>query len=154
MKYGVLARIPVKGDLKENCEKVFARIEKADLEACQLVYKPEKYTVEDAEIIRESAAKHNVEISAQFLGYYDTNCPSGVPGPCDPIVDFMHTVIVEDFGHRGLAAVLVGGSLDIARKRGWRVRPICTYVQRYLDSHGGYENVVVSPGPVARRRGA
>lgn len=86
-----------------------------------------------------------------ILGYYDTNCPSGVPGPCDPIVDFMHTVIVEDFGHRGLAAVLVGGSLDIARRRGWRVRPICTYVQRYLDSHTGYENVVVKPGPVARR---
>ena len=74
MKYGVLARIPVGGDLKENCEKAFARIEKAGLEACQLVYKPEKYRVEDAEIIRESAAKHNVEISAQFLGYYDSNC--------------------------------------------------------------------------------
>lgn len=74
MKYGVLAKIPVTGDLKENCEKVFARIEKADLEACQLVYKPEKYRVEDAEIIKTSAAKHNVEISAQFLGYCDANC--------------------------------------------------------------------------------
>ncbi len=73
MKYGVLARIPLQGDLKENCEKAFARIENAGLEACQLVYKPEKYIVEDADIIRESAAKHNVEISAHFLGYHDTN---------------------------------------------------------------------------------
>ncbi len=73
MKYGVLARIPKYGDLSENCEKAFARIEKAGLEACQLVYKPEKYRIEDADIIRESAARHNVDISAQFLGYYDTN---------------------------------------------------------------------------------
>ncbi|MBM7459637.1 GNAT family N-acetyltransferase [Rhodococcus coprophilus] len=86
-----------------------------------------------------------------ILGYYDTNCPSGVPGPCDPVVDFMHTVIVEDFGHRGLAAVLVGGSLDIARQRGWRVRPVCTYVQRFLDGHAGYENVVVPIRPAARK---
>ncbi|KSZ60464.1 acetyltransferase [Rhodococcus pyridinivorans KG-16] len=79
-----------------------------------------------------------------ILGYYDFE---RAPSPNPPVVDFMHTVIVEDFGHRGLAAVLVGGSLDLARSRGWRVRPVCTYVQRFLSSHENYRDVVVALEP-------
>ncbi|WP_301849016.1 GNAT family N-acetyltransferase [Rhodococcus pyridinivorans] len=79
-----------------------------------------------------------------ILGYYDFE---RAPSPNPPVVDFMHTVIVEDFGHRGLAAVLVGGSLDLARRRGWRVRPVCTYVQRFLASHENYRDVVVPLEP-------
>ncbi|WP_241387622.1 GNAT family N-acetyltransferase [Rhodococcus sp. CH91] len=75
-----------------------------------------------------------------ILGYYDFE---RAVAPNRPVVDFMHTVIVEDFGHRGLAAVLVGGSLDLARKRGWQVRPVCTYVQRFLAAHENYRDVVV-----------
>lgn len=78
-----------------------------------------------------------------ILGYYDSDRASGVPGGFRPVVDFMHTVIVEDFGHRGLAAVLVGGSLDDARRRGWRVRPVCTYVQRFLSTNTDYRDVIV-----------
>jgi len=89
-----------------------------------------------------------------ILGYYDTERPSGIPGRNRPVVDFMHTVIVEDFGHRGLAAVLVGGSLDLARQRGWRVRPVCTYVQRFLASHPAYGSLMVPLASMARRAGA
>lgn len=78
-----------------------------------------------------------------ILGYYDTERPSGVPGGSHPVVDFLHTVIVEDFGHRGLAGVLVGGALDEARLRGWRVRPVCTYVQRFLAAHPDYLDLTV-----------
>ncbi|MEU5842340.1 GNAT family N-acetyltransferase [Rhodococcus sp. NPDC047139] len=88
-----------------------------------------------------------------ILGYYDFE---RVTAPNPPVVDFMHTVIVEDFGHRGLAAVLVGGSLDLARRRGWRVRPVCTYVQRYLASHENYRDIVVRlepQRPVPARKG-
>src|SRR5690606_21046242 len=31
-----------------------------------------------------------------ILGYYDSDRPSGVPGQGRPVVDFLHTVIVED----------------------------------------------------------
>jgi predicted GNAT family acetyltransferase len=85
-----------------------------------------------------------------ILGYFDSEHPAGVPGRGRPVVDFLHTVIVEDFGHRGLAGILVGGSLDIARRRGWRVRPVCTYVQRYLTSNPGYRDVIVPIEPVRR----
>ncbi|EME62199.1 GNAT family N-acetyltransferase [Rhodococcus sp. GXMU-t2271] len=87
-----------------------------------------------------------------ILGYFDTDRPSGVPGRNHPVVDFLHTVIVEDFGHRGLAGVLVGRSLDLARERGWRVRPVCTYVQRFLTAHPEYRDVVLPSGRTAARR--
>ena len=59
------------------------------------------------------------------------------------IVSFMHTVITEDFGHRGLAGVLVRGALDHARVYGWRVRPVCTYVQRFVADNPEYREVAV-----------
>ncbi|WP_068154884.1 GNAT family N-acetyltransferase [Rhodococcus phenolicus] len=86
-----------------------------------------------------------------ILGYFDTDRPSGVPGRHHPVVDFLHTVIVEDFGHQGLAGILVGRSLDIARRRGWKVRPVCTYVQRFLDTNPEYRDVIVPLEPVRRR---
>lgn len=85
-----------------------------------------------------------------ILGYYDFDRTTGIRGAPRPVVDFMHTVIVEDFGHRGLAAVLVKGALDSARERGWRVRPVCTYVQRFLGNHADYRDVVVPLEAVPR----
>lgn len=58
-----------------------------------------------------------------ILGYRDAG---------DGAVAFMHTVVKEEFGDRGWAAVLVRGALNTARDRGWRIVPICTYVRRYL----------------------
>ncbi|WP_137724053.1 GNAT family N-acetyltransferase [Prescottella subtropica] len=77
-----------------------------------------------------------------IVGYYDTT-PAGRRGPgAAPIVSFMHTVVVEDFGHRGLAAVLVRDALDRARGYGWRVRPVCTYVQRFVVAHPEYRDLM------------
>lgn len=67
MKLGTLLRI---NDVND-AEKSFARLKEFGFEACQLVYKPEKYTDESAEIIKNAAAKNGIEISAQFCGYYD-----------------------------------------------------------------------------------
>ncbi|MFC9787510.1 GNAT family N-acetyltransferase [Rhodococcus sp. NPDC127528] len=82
-----------------------------------------------------------------ILGYYelDTNAGAGVrvgrrSGP--PVVSFMHTVIVEDFGHRGLAAVMVQRALDAAREYGWKVRPVCTYLQRFIADNPQYQDML------------
>jgi len=56
----------------------------------------------------------------------------------------MHSVITEDFGHRGLAAVMVRGALDAARRYGWKVRPVCTYVQRFLAENPDYRDIAVA----------
>lgn len=71
MKYGTLVRIPVSDDLAAVCEEKFAHMEAAGMDACQLVYKPEVYVMEDADIIKEAADRHHIEISAQFCGFID-----------------------------------------------------------------------------------
>ncbi|MBC2639574.1 MULTISPECIES: GNAT family N-acetyltransferase [unclassified Rhodococcus (in: high G+C Gram-positive bacteria)] len=70
-----------------------------------------------------------------ILGYRDGDDIPGCTSEPGEVVAFMHTVVKEDFGGRGLAAILVAEALGWARNRGWRVRPICTYVQRYLASN-------------------
>lgn len=53
-------------------------------------------------------------------------------------VALMHTVVKEDYGGRGWAAVLVHEVLEECRVRGWRLHPVCTYVRRYLGEHPEY----------------
>ena len=69
MKYGTLVRIPEGEGLSEICAEKFGAIAKMGFEACQLVYKPEKYRIEDADVIRAAADANGIEISAQFCGY-------------------------------------------------------------------------------------
>ena len=67
MKFGTLVRLK---DLN-SCDESFQKVKELNLESCQLVYKPEKYVESDAEIIKASAQKHGIEISAFFAGYPD-----------------------------------------------------------------------------------
>ena len=72
MKYGTLVRIPETENISAACEEKFSRLQEMGMDACQLVYKPKTYTLEAADIIRECALRHGVEISAQFCGFYDS----------------------------------------------------------------------------------
>ena len=67
MKFGTLVRLQ---EVHES-EKAFANLHEMGLESCQLVYKPQTYSVQDAAIIKENAAKYGVEISAFFAGFQD-----------------------------------------------------------------------------------
>ncbi|WP_072690989.1 GNAT family N-acetyltransferase [Rhodococcus marinonascens] len=67
-----------------------------------------------------------------ILGYRDESEIPGFTTTSGEVIAFMHTVVKEEFGGRGLAAVLVREALESARTRGWKVRTICTYVQHYL----------------------
>lgn len=71
MKYGTLVRISETGDLAAICEEKFERLRRMGLDSCQLVYKPEIYKNEDADIIKAAAQKYGIEISAQFCGFRD-----------------------------------------------------------------------------------
>lgn len=77
-----------------------------------------------------------------IVGYFEVD-RSSKRGTRTHVVSFMHTVVTEDFGHQGLAAILVRRSLDSARSYGWKVKPVCTYVQRFLSANPEYSDVVV-----------
>lgn len=72
-----------------------------------------------------------------ILGYRRLDDLDGAPED-GAAVALMHTVVKEEYGGRGWAAVLVHEVLEEARCRGWRLHPVCTYVQRYLGTHTEY----------------
>ncbi len=68
MKFGKFLRLKN----IENTDAAFKEIVDKGFESCQLVYKPENYDLEEAKIIKAAAQKYNVDISAMFCGYYDS----------------------------------------------------------------------------------
>ena len=78
-----------------------------------------------------------------ILGYFEVGQYGQGPNR-QPIIGFMHTVITEDFGHRGLARALVEASLEAARDNGWKVRPVCSYVQRFLAGTTEFDDVIAA----------
>ncbi|MBY6414218.1 N-acetyltransferase [Rhodococcus sp. BP-252] len=77
-----------------------------------------------------------------IVGFYEFEGPAK-RGSRACVVSFMHTVVTEDFGHQGLAAILVRRSLDNARSYGWKVKPVCTYVQRFVSANPEYSDLMV-----------
>ncbi|MBO5219374.1 MAG: sugar phosphate isomerase/epimerase [Clostridia bacterium] len=71
MKYGTLVRIPETDNLAAVARDKFAALTAMGMDACQLVYKPAVYKMEDADIIRAAADAAGIEISAQFCGFRD-----------------------------------------------------------------------------------
>ncbi|MGX5659930.1 GNAT family N-acetyltransferase [Castellaniella ginsengisoli] len=58
------------------------------------------------------------------------------------VASFTHTGVPAAVGGRGIAADLVRAGLDTARARGWRVRPLCSYVAAYVKRHPEYQDLV------------
>ena len=53
----------------------------------------------------------------------------------DGVREFPHTVVASEFGGRGLAGTLVGEALQVTREEGLRVRPSCSFVAGYIQTH-------------------
>lgn len=67
MKIGTLVRIE---NINEADQK-FSDLENMGFSVCQIVYKPEVYNYEEADIIKDAAERHGVTVTAQFCGYND-----------------------------------------------------------------------------------
>jgi predicted GNAT family acetyltransferase len=52
-----------------------------------------------------------------------------------PRMAMTHTYVPPALEGRGIAAALVAEALAHARREGWRVRPLCSYVARYMQRH-------------------
>ena len=99
--------------------------------------------------IVDNAAQERFELHVAneligILGYaMETPGATAAEAGAGTQVAFMHTVIMEDHWNRGLAAELVEYALVQARDRGWRVRPVCTYVQRFLSKNPDFASLTV-----------
>jgi len=58
------------------------------------------------------------------------------------VIDLVHTSVPEALGGRGIAADLTRTALETARKQGWRVRPLCSYVAGYIRRKPEYQDLL------------
>jgi len=58
------------------------------------------------------------------------------------VASFTYTGVPDPVSGRGIAADLVHAGLETARARGWRVRPVCSYVAAYVRRHPEYEDLM------------
>lgn len=63
----------------------------------------------------------------------------------DGVMHLVHTGVPPALQGRGIAAALVQQALAEARRQGWRVRPVCSYVQAYLRRHPETRDLLEHP---------
>jgi uncharacterized protein len=54
----------------------------------------------------------------------------------------VHTEIDDARAGRGLASILVRGALDDIRARGLSIVPVCPFVERFIQKHQDYDDLV------------
>jgi predicted GNAT family acetyltransferase len=63
----------------------------------------------------------------------------------DDHVTFLHTIVDEAFGGRGLGSTLAAFALQDTVERGKRIVPICPFIGEYLESHREFDEHVDLP---------
>ncbi|HEY5173099.1 MAG TPA: GNAT family N-acetyltransferase [Acidimicrobiia bacterium] len=54
----------------------------------------------------------------------------------------VHTEVDEARAGHGLAGILVSGALDDVRRRRLCIVPVCPFVERYIERHPEYDDLV------------
>lgn len=60
------------------------------------------------------------------------------------VVDMPHTVVDESLRGRGLAGRVVEAALVDIDAAGYTVRPMCSYVERYIEAHEQFRSLVAN----------
>jgi uncharacterized protein len=62
----------------------------------------------------------------------------------EKVLDFVSTVVPMSQRHQGIGRELVKFALEYAREHGYRVRPVCPFVQHVVDEHPEYADVLTT----------
>jgi len=85
--------------------------------------------------IRHDRGTHRFEVTVEGV-------------PC--VLDYMlaeggmaitHTIVPAEAAGRGVAGELVRTALDYARSRGWKVAPLCSYADAWMQRHPDYADL-------------
>jgi uncharacterized protein len=60
------------------------------------------------------------------------------------VLAFFHTEVDPARRQRGLGSALVKGALDDARERGFKIVPICPFVEAFVHDHPDYADLAVA----------
>jgi len=65
----------------------------------------------------------------------------------DGVLGFPHTVITVPKRGAGYGSTLVGGALDDVRAKGRTIVPECPFVQRFVQEHPDYQDLLAPAAP-------
>ncbi len=60
------------------------------------------------------------------------------------VYDFYHTGVPKELEGRGVASALVKYGLDYARDNSWKINPSCPFVEKYIERHPDYQDLVAA----------
>jgi len=86
--------------------------------------------------ITQNTAKHRFELTIDGHTAFTEYAPK--PG----VIDFVHTVVPEALGGRGVGSKLVSGALDSVRAQGLKVIATCPFVAGYIAKHPEYQDLL------------
>ena len=64
-------------------------------------------------------------------------------GAVPPVMTIDHTGVPVVVRGQGMAAALVAAAFDVARQRGWRVQPACSYAAAWAHRHADATGAMV-----------
>jgi len=64
-------------------------------------------------------------------------------GPGGAVMSIDHTGVSAAVGGRGIAAALVQAAFALARQRGWKVNPACSYAAVWAQRHADVADLLV-----------
>jgi predicted GNAT family acetyltransferase len=90
-----------------------------------------------AEGVRDNPDERRYEIHSdgRLAGYL-------IYGSRPGLIALVHTETLAEFEGRGLGSELVRGALDDARARGMSVLPFCPFVNKWIERHPDYLDLV------------
>ena len=60
----------------------------------------------------------------------------------DDLISFTHTGVPPALEGNGIGSLIVRAGLDYAREQGYRVEPLCSFVDAYIRRHAEYADLV------------
>lgn len=82
------------------------------------------------------ALRYEITVDGGTAGFIDYRKGRGT-------LVFTHTEVDPDYEGQGVAGALARGALDDVRARGLKMVPLCPFIQRYIDRHPEYRDLVV-----------
>ena len=86
--------------------------------------------------VRDNTALSRFELDADghtAVAYYSLS-----PG----VITFVHTEVATEVMGRGIASRLIRGALEMARERGLKVVPRCSFVGAYMARHPEFSDLL------------
>ena len=61
----------------------------------------------------------------------------------EKVMDLTHTIVPKSLEGRGIGGMLVKHALEYARECGYKVKPTCWFVDKFIKKIHGYEDLVL-----------